>query len=55
MRRRELGLGDQDDDEVDGSDLQQARLQVMSDGQKFRYKVMDDLFNSPTSGAVCRT
>jgi hypothetical protein len=48
----ELGLDDESEDETE---LQRARRQVMSDGQKFRRKVMNDLFNSPTSGAVRRT
>jgi hypothetical protein len=45
----ELGLDDESKDEME---LQRAHRQVMSDGQKFRHKVMSDLFNSPTSGAV---
>jgi hypothetical protein len=51
-RREELGLDDESEDETD---LQRARRQVMSDGQRFRRRVMNDLFNSPTSGAVRRT
>ena len=45
----ELGLDNESEDETE---LQHACRQVMSDGQKFRHKVMNDLFNSPTSGAV---
>ena len=48
----ELGLDDESEDETE---LQRAHRQVMSDGQKFRRKVMNDLFNSPTSGAIRRT
>ena len=48
-RRQELELDDSSGDE---SDLGHARRRVMSDGQRFRLKVMNDLFNSPTSGAV---
>jgi len=48
-RRQELGLDDESGDETD---LQRARRQVLSDGQRFRRKVMNDLFNSPTSRAV---
>jgi hypothetical protein len=48
----ELGLDDESEDETE---LQRAPRQVMSDGQKFCCKVMNDLFNSPTSGAVRRT
>lgn len=52
-RRHELGLDDSESGEE--TDLQHARRQVTSDGQRFRRKVMNDLFNSPTSGAVRRT
>jgi hypothetical protein len=38
----------------DETDLGRARREAMSDGQKFRQKIMRDLFNSPTSGAVRR-
>jgi hypothetical protein len=48
----ELRLDDEGEDETE---LQRARRHAMSDGQKFRYKVMNNLFNSPTSGAVRRT
>jgi hypothetical protein len=48
----ELGLDDESEDE---SELQRAHCEVMSDGQKFRCRVMNNLFNSPTSGAICRT
>jgi hypothetical protein len=48
--RRELEL---DDNSGDESDLGCARRRVISDGQWFRLKVMNDFFNSPTSGAVC--
>ena len=48
----ELGL---DDESKDESELQCAHRQVMSDGQKFHRKVMNDLFNSLTSGAIHRT
>jgi hypothetical protein len=50
QHRRELEL---DDDSGDESDLRRARRRVMSDGQWFCLKVMNDFFNSPTSGAVC--
>jgi hypothetical protein len=52
QRRQELQA---DDDSGDESDLGRARHQAMSDGQRFRIRVMNDLFNSPTSGAVRRT
>jgi hypothetical protein len=47
-----LGLDDESEDETE---LQRARREAMSDGQKFRRKVLNDLFNSPTSGAVRRS
>jgi len=52
QRRQELQNDDNSDDE---SDLGRARRQAMSNGQRFRLRVMNDLFNSPTSGAVRRT
>jgi hypothetical protein len=51
-RRQELGLDGESDDETD---VQHARCQALSDGQRFRCKVMNDLFDSPTSRAVCCT
>jgi hypothetical protein len=48
----ELGLDDKSEDE---SELQCARCEVMSDGQKFCRRVMNNLFNSPTSRAICCT
>jgi hypothetical protein len=48
----ELGLNDESKDE---SELQHAHCKVMSDGQKFHRRVMNNLFNSPTSGAIHRT
>ena len=53
-RRQEVDLG-LDDESEDETELSRARRQVMSDGQRFRRKVMNDLFDSPTSGAVRRT
>ena len=49
----ELGLDSESEDEV--AELQRARRRVMSEGQKFRRKVMNNLFDSPTSGALHRT
>jgi hypothetical protein len=54
-RRRQLEDLGLDEESGDETDLQRARRQVMSDGQRFRRKVMNDLFNSPTSGALRRT
>ena len=49
----QLGLdGESDEGETE---LQRAQRQVLTNGQRFRHRVMDDLFNSPTSGAVRRT
>jgi hypothetical protein len=48
----ELGLDNESEDE---SELQHAHREVMSDGQKFCCRVMNNLFNSPTSGAIRRT
>jgi hypothetical protein len=48
----ELGLDNESEDETE---LQRARRRAMSDGQKFRRRVMNSLFDSPTSGAVRRT
>jgi hypothetical protein len=53
LRRRQEELYDMESD--DETKLGHAHCQAMSDGQKFRHKVMCNLFNSPTSGAVCRT
>lgn len=53
-RRREQEERGRDDDNED-DDIQRARRQVMSEGQRFRRRVMNNLFNSPTSGAVRRT
>jgi hypothetical protein len=39
----------------DENELQQARHRLMSDGQKFRNRLMKKLFDSETSGAVRRT
>jgi hypothetical protein len=48
-RRQELGLDGESDDETD---VQHAHRQALSNGQRFRCKVMNDLFDSPTSRAV---
>ena len=51
----QLGLdGESDEGETE---LQRAQRQVLTNGQtwRFHHRVMDDLFNSPTSGAVRRT
>jgi hypothetical protein len=48
-RRQELGLDGESDDETD---VQHAHHQALSNGQRFRRKVMNDLFDSPTSRAV---
>ena len=39
----------------DDNELQQAHHRLMSDGQKFWNRLMKKLFDSETSGAVCRT
>ena len=49
QRRQELQIGEDSGDE---SDLERARRRVRTDGQRFRLKLMSDLFNSPDSGAV---
>ena len=49
--RQEEALDDKSKDETG---LGHAHCGVLSDGQKFCHKVMKDLFNSPTSGAVRR-
>ena len=51
-RRQELEL---DHESGDKTDLQRARHQVTTNGQRFHRKVMNDLFDSPVSGAVRRT
>jgi hypothetical protein len=43
------------EDEDNTTELQRARRHLMSDGQKFRYRLMKKLFDSETSGAVHRT
>ena len=49
----QLGLdGESDEGETE---LQCAQRQVLTNRQRFHHRVMDDLFNSPTSGAVCCT
>jgi hypothetical protein len=50
----QLGLDGESDGEGE-TELQRAQRQVLTNGQRFRHRVMNDLFNSPTSGAVCRT
>jgi len=52
QKEAELGL---DNESKDETELQCAHHQVMSDGQKFHHKVINDLLNSPTSGAVHHT
>lgn len=42
-------------EEGDDAELRRARRRLTTSGQHFRYKVMDDLFDSPESGAVRRT
>ena len=51
-RQAEDDLEGEDDNETE---VQRARRNVMSDGQKFRLRVMKKLFDSATSGAVRRT
>jgi hypothetical protein len=46
---------DADSENEDITELQQARRHLMSDGQKFRHRLMKKLFDSETSGAVRRT
>jgi hypothetical protein len=48
-----MGLGDErsaDTDEEDGPEdaLEQARQRLETPGQRFRQKLMDNLFNSPS-------
>jgi hypothetical protein len=50
----QLGLDGESDGEGE-TELQRAQCQVLTNGQRFRHRVMNDLFNSPTSGAVCHT
>ncbi|KAJ7720744.1 hypothetical protein DFH07DRAFT_784286 [Mycena maculata] len=58
LRRRQL-QDDSDDSDGDGSDgdadLRQAQHAAMTDGEHFRRKVMNALFDNPSSGAVRRT
>jgi hypothetical protein len=51
-RRREE---DNDTENEDNIELRQAHRRLMSDGQKFRSRLMKKLFDSETSGAVRRT
>ena len=44
-----------DTESDDNTALQRARRRLMSDGQKFRNRVVKMLFDSETSGAVRRT
>jgi hypothetical protein len=44
-----------DTENEDITELQQARRRLMSDGQKFRHRLMKKLFDSEASGAVRRT
>ena len=48
------GEGNDTEDE-DVTELQRARHRLMSDGQKFRNRLMKKLFDSETSGALHRT
>ena len=50
--REEANIGS--DGNENETELQCARHRVMTDGQKFRHRVMKRLFDSPTSGAVHR-
>ena len=52
QKEAELGLDDESEDEPE---LWHAHHQVMSDRQKFCHKVMNNLFSSPTSGAIHHT
>jgi hypothetical protein len=51
-RRREE---EADTENEDATEVQRARRRLMSDGQKFRNRLMKKLFDSETSGAVRRT
>jgi hypothetical protein len=51
-RRHEEALDEESDDDTE---LTRAQRQVTTDGQRFRRRLMNDLFDSPTSGAVRRT
>lgn len=51
-RRQEEGLDDGSEDELEPG---RAERQAMSGGQRFRCNVMNNLFDSPASGAVRRT
>ena len=44
--------GEASEDDHDELDL--ARRRLMTDGQKFRYRLMNQLFDSETSGALRR-
>lgn len=44
--------GEESDDDLD--ELELARRRLMTDGQKFRYRLMKQLFDSETSGAERR-
>ena len=51
--REGAGHRDRGENDTEGEDeLQQARHRLLSDGQKFRNRVMKKLFDSETSGAV---
>jgi hypothetical protein len=51
-RRWQEEAGSESDDDQD--DLELARRRLMTDGQKFRYRLMKELFDSETSGAERR-
>jgi hypothetical protein len=51
-KHREEKLCLDDDGSEDELDLQHAHRQVMTDRQRFCRRVMNSLFDSPTSGAV---
>jgi len=51
-RRWQEEVGTESDDDLD--ELELARRRLMTDGQKFRYRLMKQLFDSETSGAVRR-
>lgn len=52
---RQRGEGvDTESEGDDATDLQRARRHLMTDGQKFRHRLMRKLFDSETSGAVHR-